>query len=174
MRARRAWQILCEELGDAPGIRPIATLPDAVRGGFYAYVMEYQGADLGGLGTEEFVKAVRAEGCPLDVDQFRHSLLHKQKLFVELDRRKLGGGCYDPTRPWEENVAKVSLPVTERITERLVRFPRQFHGVPESYVRACAKAVRKVLLATVPGTARAGGGAPAPRSDTRVAASGGR
>src|SRR5262245_15566605 len=172
VRARRAWQILCEELADAPGIRAIATLPEAVRGGFYAYVFDYTGGERGGLGTEEFVKAVRAEGCPLDVDQFRHSLLHKQKLFTELDRRKLGGGCYDPTRPWEENVAKVSLPVTERTTERLVRFPRQFHGVPESYVRACAKAVKKVLEATVPGAARIEGGAPEP--DTRVAASGGR
>jgi dTDP-4-amino-4,6-dideoxygalactose transaminase len=173
-RSRRAWQLLCDELAGVPGIRPIATLPGAVRGGFYAYPFEYQGAELGGLGTEEFVKAVKAEGAPLEVDQFRRSLLHTVPLFTELDRRAIGGGCYDATRPWEENLAKVSLPVTERITERLVRFPRQFHGVPESYIRQCAAAVRKVLEATLPAKAQTKAALPARAPEARVAASGGR
>jgi dTDP-4-amino-4,6-dideoxygalactose transaminase len=154
-RAARAWQWLCEELEDVACIRPIPTTPGGVRGGFYAFVFEYTGSDLGGPGTEEFVAAIRAEGAPLDVDQFRGSLLHTLPLFNELDRTKLGGGCYDPTRPWHENLSKVALPATERVTERLVKFPPILYALPESYVRSCARAVKKVAAALVPAAAAA-------------------
>lgn len=149
-RAARAWAWLKEELADAPGIRPIEDTPGAERGGFYAFAFEYTGADLGAPDTEAFVEAVRAEGAPLALDQFRGRLLHRIPLFTELDRRALGGGCYDPTRPWEDNLSRVSLPVSERLAERLVAFPPQLHGVSESYVRSCARAVRKVAEAFVP------------------------
>jgi dTDP-4-amino-4,6-dideoxygalactose transaminase len=148
-RAQRAWQWLCDELQDVPGIRPISPTSGAVRGGFYAFVLAYEGGELGGPGTEEFVAAVQAEGAPLHLDQFRDSLLHQTPLFTELDRRRLGGGCYDPTRPWEENLAKGPLPVTEKVADQLVRFSPELFDVSEAYVRKCARAVRKVLAAVV-------------------------
>jgi dTDP-4-amino-4,6-dideoxygalactose transaminase len=168
--ATRAWNLLCQELADVPGIRPIQTTPGGVRGGFYAFVLEYQGEDVGGLGTEEFVAAVQAEGVPLVLDQYRGSLLHTVPLFRELDRRALGGGCYDPTRPWEEQLSRVALPVTERTSDRLVRLPQQLHGLSESFVRKCARGVRKVLAATLrsaaPATPLPMAVAGAPRSAT--------
>jgi len=147
--AARVWQILCEELAGTRHLRPIESTPDSVRGGYYSFVFEYLGADRGGPSTEKFVEAVRAEGAPLAVDHFRGRLLHQQPLFRDLDRRELGGCFYDPTRPWEENLARVSLPMTEAITDRLVRFSHDFHASSDARVRACARAVIKVADALV-------------------------
>jgi perosamine synthetase len=149
-RARRVLEIFSEELAGVRGIRVPETLPGVVRGGFYGFVFDYQGEELGGPGTEEFVKLVRAEGAPISLDQYRGALLHRIPLFRSMDRRELGGCLYDPTRPWEENLATESLPVTERTNERLVLFPPTLYGVPESFVRGCAQALKKVLAAVLP------------------------
>jgi dTDP-4-amino-4,6-dideoxygalactose transaminase len=159
--ATRSWNILCEEFRDVRGIRPIPTLPGGVRGGYYSFVLEYEGEDLGGPPTAEFVQMVQKEGAPMALDQLQDSLLHTLPLFRELDRSRLGGCFYDPTRPWEEQLCKEELPVTERIVARLVRFPRQFNGISESYVRRCAAAVKKVLAAVLPSTAPAASKGPA-------------
>ncbi len=145
LRAARTWKWLCEEVADCPAIRPVGQHPGAVRGGYYAYVFEYTGEQHGSAGTEAFVEAVKAEGAPLDLDQFRGRLLHTLPVFASLDRRELGGGCYDPTRPWEENLATGSLPVSEGLADRLVRFPVHLYAMPESYVRGCGRALVKAF-----------------------------
>jgi dTDP-4-amino-4,6-dideoxygalactose transaminase len=155
-RAARAWRWLCAELAETAAIRPIEIPEDGERGGWYAFVFEYRGEELGGPDTEAFVEAVRAEGVPIDTDQFRGRLLHQLPLFTDLDRRQLGGGCWDPTRPWEENLCRQSLPVTEAVTQRLVRLTPQLWGLSESYVRRCAGAMRKVSQALVPASTEAG------------------
>jgi dTDP-4-amino-4,6-dideoxygalactose transaminase len=147
--ATRSWEILCEEFGEGSGLRPIAAAPGGERGGYYCFVLEYQGEDRGGPPTEEFVAMAKAEGAPLELDQFRGQLLHTLPLFRSFDRRKLGGSCYDPTRPYEEQLSTAALPVTERITNRLVRFPREFNGVSHAFVRRSARAVKKVLEAVL-------------------------
>jgi hypothetical protein len=147
----RIWQLLREELRDTPALRPIEELPEATRGGFYGFVFEYCGEDFGGPGPEDFVAAVAAEGAPLVYNPEHYPVLHTQELFTRLDRRRLGGGCYDPTRPWEENLWSGPLPVTERISRRLVSFPgRLLWGMSEDYARGCARAVKKVVRARVP------------------------
>jgi dTDP-4-amino-4,6-dideoxygalactose transaminase len=163
-RAARTWEWLCAELEGAPGLRPQATLPGAERGGFYAFVFGYDGDLRGGPSPAELVAAVQAEGAPLVRDQFFEAQLHQYPIFTTLDRRALGGGCYDPTRPWEENVWRGSLPVTERIAASNVRFPPQLAETSERYVRQCARALRKVLEALVPADSGAGRDVqPAPR-----------
>ena len=163
--AARSWEILCEELADAPGIRAIETTPGGVRNGYYAFVFEYQGEDFGGPDTPEFVRLVRAEGASIDVDQYRDTLLHTLPLFRDYPRNELGGG-YDPTRPFEEQLSRVELPVTERLAKRLVRFPREFNVLSHDFVRRTAKAVKKVLNGIVPAGANripeTAGGAPEP------------
>lgn len=149
-RAAQVWKWLCDEVEGVPGIRPIPTIEGGTRGGFYSYIFEYQGEDFGGPPTEQFVEALVAEGAPAQLDQYRDSLLHRNPVFTSLDRSKLGGGCWDPTRPWEENLVKVDLPATEHIAPRLVRFPIVVQDLPEATVRACGKAMKKVLAALVP------------------------
>ncbi|MDJ0788660.1 MAG: DegT/DnrJ/EryC1/StrS family aminotransferase [Myxococcota bacterium] len=155
LRAARAWKWIKEELADTPSIRPIAELPAAKRGGYYAFAMEYRGEAMGGPDTETFVSAVEAEGSPLQLDQFRGRLLHQTMFFSEFDRRTIGGGCYDPTRPYEEQLSKdTKLPVSEDLIDRLVKLPLYLYAVPEDYVRSCARAIAKVAAGLVPSGAR--------------------
>ncbi len=153
-RCERAWRCLCEELEDVRGIRVQETLPGAVRGGYQSFVLIYEGAALGGLSCEEFVKAVQAEGAPLTLDRYSkinytYGMLHRAPLFTTMHRPSLGGCCHDPTRPWEELVQTVSLPASERLCTQLVSLPR-LDSASQRYVRACGRAMRKVLAATVP------------------------
>jgi len=153
-RCERSWAWLSQELQGIRGLRLQTTLPGAVRGGYMSYVLAYEGEDCGGPSRDEFVKAVRAEGAPLTADRYSqinytYGMLHQAPIFTTLDRRALGGGCYDPTRPWEENLSKVSLPVCERLSQRLVSLPR-LDRASEQFVRGCGKALRKVMAALVP------------------------
>ena len=150
-RCAKRWSWLCDEVRDVPGVYATESLPGAVRGGFLAFVLVYEGAEMGGPSREDFVKAVRKEGAPLTADRYAkinytYGMLHKAPLFTQLDRRALGGACYDPTRPWEENLSTVTLPVCERLTEQLISFPR-LDTASQSYVRGCGRAIKKVAHA---------------------------
>lgn len=160
-RCERAWNWLCQEIRGLEGLRPQHTLPGAVRGGYQSYVLVYEGEELGGPSREDFVNAVRSEGAPLSADRYSqinytYGMLHQAPIFTTLDRTKLGGGCYDPTRPWSENLSTVRLPASERMAHQLVSFPR-LDQASERFVRGCGKALRKVILETVPQSAVADG-----------------
>lgn len=152
-RCTRAWQTLCEQIEDVPGIRAPEILPGALRGGYLSFVLVYEGAEQGGLSREDFVKAVRKEGAPLSVDRYSsvnytYGMLHKAPLFTTLDRSALGGVCCDPTRPFSEIVKDVSLPVSEKLCQQLVSLPR-LDTASQRYVAACGRAIRKVLQAAI-------------------------
>ncbi len=149
-RCQRVWDFLCEELEGVDGIRPIETLPGAVRGGFYSFVLAYEAAEQGGPSRDDFVSAVQAEGIPLSADRysqmnFTYGMLHQAPLFTSFDRRRIGGGCYDATRPWAENISTVRLPVCERVGQQLVSLPPVFNIADESFARSCGRAIKKVL-----------------------------
>lgn len=148
-RCGRAWAVLSEALAEAEGIRAPQTLPGAVRGGFQEFVLVYEGGDRGGPTREAFVKAVRAERVPMIADRYAqinytYGMLHRAPLFTSVNRRALGGGCYDPTRVDAGDDKPVSLPVCERLTHQLVSMPR-LDGASDRYVRQCAHAIKKVL-----------------------------
>ncbi len=148
-RCAKRWQWLCDELRDVPGIRPQATLPGAVRGGYLSFVLIYEGKKLGGPSREEFVKAVRKEGAKLTADRYSqvnytYGMLHKAPLFTSVHRPSVGGSCCDPTRPWEDTIRTDTLPVSERLTEQLVSLPR-LDSASKGYVRASGRAIAKVL-----------------------------
>lgn len=153
VRCEESLRWLCDEIKGIRGLRPQMTLPDSMRGGYMSYVFVYEGEQLGGPPREQFVEAVRRLGAPLSADRYSqinytYGMLHQAPLFTTLDRRALGGGCYDPTRPWEENLSKGSLPVCERVSQQLVRFPR-FDQASEKFVRACGNALRRAVLSPV-------------------------
>jgi perosamine synthetase len=153
VHCEESFRWLCEEIQGIRGLRPQATLPDAVRGGYMSYVLVYEGEQLGGPARDQFVEAVRQLGAPISADRYSqinytYGMLHQAPLFTTLDRRALGGGCYDPTRPWEENLSRVSLPVCERVSQQLISFPR-LDQASEKFVRACGRALRQAMMTMV-------------------------
>jgi len=148
--SRRVLQWLLEEMGDTCGLRAIEALPDSYRASCFGYLFDYEMEHQGGPTRDEFVDAVRAEGVPISVDRYTQMpgcgvLLHQTPLFSSFDRRQIGGGCYDPTRPWSDQCKKASLPVTESIAKRLVSMPYTLYRSEEKYVRSCGQALKKVL-----------------------------
>lgn len=156
-RCNKAWKILCDGLEGVEGIRAPEILPGGVRGGFQSFVLVYDGAQRGGMSREKFVKAVRKEGVPLTLDRystvnFTYGMLHKAPLFTKVDRREMGGCCYDPTRPWEEITQQPNCPESERLSQQLVSLPR-LDSASGGFVRGCARGIRKVCEAALPATA---------------------
>ncbi len=146
-RSQRAWDILCRELRDVPGIRAPETLPGATRGGFQAFVLAYEGEEMGGPPRDAFVKAVKKEGIPLTADRYSelnytYGMLHKAPLF-RVDRRTISGACSDTTRDASE-IQPDELPNAERLSRQLVSLPR-LDTATDGYVRACGRGIRKVL-----------------------------
>lgn len=152
-RSEKRWNWLCGEIADLRGLRPQATLPGAIRGGYMSYAFVYDGEELGGPPRDEFVDAVQAEGVPLEADRYSqinytYGMLHQAPLFTSLDRRALGGCCYDPMRP-ASTIAEARLPQCERLAQQLVSLRRQDQA-SETFIRSCGRGMRKVVRALVP------------------------
>ena len=77
---------------------------------------------------------------------YTYGMLHTAPLFTSFDRQVLGGVCLDPTRPWKGNTPPQALPISERLSEQLVSFPR-LDTNSERFVRGCGRAIKKVLAA---------------------------
>ena len=129
-------KVLCDELADCSAVRPVEALEGATRGGYLSFLFHYEGAHAGGWNRAAFCRAVQAEGAPLNLD--RYSPLHRKPLFASTDLSSFGGALRAVTRA---DIAE--LPVTERTCQSLISFPA-FTKVPISYIRRCARAVRKV------------------------------
>lgn len=155
MRSEHMWDLLCKETSGVRGLRPQATLPGAIRGGYQAYALVYEGDQHGGPTTDEFVRAVRGHGVPLSAlhenhaNNYVYGRLHQAPIFMNLDRRALGGCYFDPTRPWGENPDGTSLPVSERLASHVVLFQR-LDGESPRFIKSCGKTLRRVMASLVP------------------------
>ena len=145
---RRNYQILAAELEGCPAVRPVATTPGAVRGGFLEFVLRYDADHAGGWSCKAFVEAARAEGVPVEEERYarigdQRRMLHESPVFTTLDLSQLGG-CVGGSRQ-EAAAAEHDrrLPVTEGLGGRLMTLP-PFTKVSERFVRECARALSKV------------------------------
>lgn len=137
-RRARIWSRIREELCGKSAVVPVQTVPKAERGGYYGFVVEYVcGRD--GADAEEVVRLARSRGVPVGVESYSRGLLHKSPLFSTLDRTRLGGGCFDLTRPWSENVVDVRLPACEDLAQRLLAFDHLMYMATERFARWSAR-----------------------------------
>lgn len=152
-RRGRNYDILRAELADCPAVQPIATTAHAVRGGFLEFILKYAPEHAGGWNHRAFAHAARAEGVPIEVERYarlgdRGRMLHETPVFTTPDWGQPGGGL-DGRRIERANDADGAtdvhrdLPVMRDLADRLFTIPA-FADVPERYVRACARALRKV------------------------------
>jgi dTDP-4-amino-4,6-dideoxygalactose transaminase len=131
----RNWSLLSEGIDGCDGIRPVETLPGAVRGGFLEY--KFILADSLGSLREQFVSLAQAEGVPLSKD--RYGELHEIPAF------RLGGALRATMldAPPDDLSAPAHLPNTAALRERVISLPA-LTDVPVDSVRQCATGLRKV------------------------------
>jgi perosamine synthetase len=144
-RRRRNYEILVEELQGCRAVQPIKTTPGALRGGFLEYILRYDPSGAGGASRGAFIEAAAAEGVPIAPERYsaigKHGrMLHQTPIFTGFDAFGNGGGGRGDGNPGLDPPA---LPVTESLQDRLMTLP-PFTEVSETYVRQCARALRKV------------------------------
>lgn len=143
---RKNYEIICQELQGCGAVRPIESYDGAVRGGLLEFILRYDPAQAGGWPREAFVMACQAEGAPLSLDRYTETsenarLLHQAAIFNDFDRSGFGG-AFGAMRL--ERLPKfTSLPTAEILANQLVSLPPFTHA-RESFVRQCARALRKV------------------------------
>ena len=137
-RRGRIWATIRDELQDSSHLTPTQKLPRAEWGGYYNYVIDFVGAREGGC-AEDVARLARSRGVPVEVDAYGRHLLHKAPVFTTLDRARLGGGCFDATRPWGENIVDLRLPVCEEIGPRLLAFDRMMYLASDAFARRSAR-----------------------------------
>ena len=120
LNARRGGFIRAveEQLADVPGIKPVKVYEGAERGGFYGFPMIHVPEE-SGVGTGEFIEALKAEGLPVGPNPY--PLLHSLAIFREgfdlFTRRRCGlSGDYP-------GYAAGDLPVTVEMARRLIFLP---------------------------------------------------
>jgi dTDP-4-amino-4,6-dideoxygalactose transaminase len=137
-RRGRIWATIRDELQGSSHLVPTQKFPTAERGGYYSYVIEFVGDREGGC-VEDVARLARSRGVPVEVEAYGRHLLHKAPVFATLDRARLGGGCFDATRPWSENIVEVHLPVCEDVGARLLAFDRRMYLVSDTFARRSAR-----------------------------------
>ena len=108
---------LSERLGGLPGIRPQHTEPGMTRGGWFGYKARYLADELAGLGLDDALKALQAEG--LTVDRPSNQPLHWRPLFTST---RLDPTYYVPGRD-RPLYRRGELPGAERYYGESLSFP---------------------------------------------------
>lgn len=139
-RRRHAHEIIAGELAGCPVLAFPAAEPTGERAGFYRYVLTYTGE----APVHAVVVAARHKGVPIEMEAYGQSLLHEMSLFTNVDRAKLGGGCFDATRSASENQSRGNCPVAERVAPRTISFDQLLYLAPAQFVAKAAKGLRGV------------------------------
>jgi dTDP-4-amino-4,6-dideoxygalactose transaminase len=141
-RRGRVWATMQAELHESTQLTPVQQLPRAERGGYFNYVVDFVGARDAGC-AEKLARLARSRGVPVGVEEYGRHLLHKAHVFNGLDRTQLGGGCFDATRTWSENVADIRLPVCEEVGPRLLAFDRHMYLASKAFARRSARELER-------------------------------
>jgi len=146
----RNYELLNDLLRDCPGIEVIDALPKAERGGYLEFKYKLTPEVLEIANRTKIVEALAAEGAPVNADRYSdfnytYGLLHTAPLFTDFDLHSIGGCFYDPSlTPQESLREKLSLPVAEDLSQRLLTIPA-YVDVEEESLRQTAQAIWKVL-----------------------------
>ena len=152
-RRARNYRILSDSLTGTKAVTPIDTYSDAVRGGYFEFILRYDADHAADWPVGSFSHTARAEGVPISVDRYtrqgeRASLLDDAPLFSRVDFGALGGYLGGPTGGRPVNGAGAPRPVAEQLNDRLITLP-PFTDVSETFVRQCGVALRKVAEGAV-------------------------
>lgn len=141
---RRNYGILEEELANCRAVSTIEKYEGSVRGGMLEFILRYSPERTGEIPLGSFIRAIRAEGVPANVDRYTCQaqparLLHQTNRFQRPNGHGLGGSFAGDKCFCDQQ----SLPVAEDLAHQLITLP-PFTKVSEKFVRQCGQAIRKV------------------------------
>jgi dTDP-4-amino-4,6-dideoxygalactose transaminase len=136
---RRRWVETIEAgIAGIPGLTPVRRYDGAEPAGFYGFPMLHHPEQMGGLSTERFVEALKAEG--VRASRSGYGLLHRLLLFekgFDIFTRNRGPLCGD-YRGYKQG----DLPVSEEVHQRIVFLPcfaDPLEGLAEQHLEAVCK-----------------------------------
>ena len=136
---RRRWVETIEGgLADVPGLSPLRRYEGAEPAGFYGFPVIHHPEQMGGLSTERFVEALKAEGVRANLSGY--GLLHRLLLFekgFDIFTRERGPLCGD-----YPGYKEGDLPVSEEVHKRIVFLPARtdpVEGLAEQHLAAIHK-----------------------------------
>lgn len=117
-------------LADVPAAAPLAVGPGVVRHGVHMFVMRYQAEHCGGIAMADFLRAVQAEGVP--VNRAYDMTLTQQMAIQRLAEK----------RP--EYIRAGATPVSDKAVQEMIYLPHPLFLGSESDMTEVAAAFRKV------------------------------
>jgi dTDP-4-amino-4,6-dideoxygalactose transaminase len=128
---------LAAQLGEIPGIRPLARDPRVTRHAYHLFIFRYDGAEFGGMSRDEFLAALRAEGIPCSPG---YSPLYRSPAF-KIDTN---------THPFPARVdySAVRLPAVEQACEEAVWLNQGLLLAEKADMDDIVAAIRKIQAAT--------------------------
>jgi len=136
---RKRWVEMIEAgLADVPGLSPVRRYEGAETAGYYGFPTLHDPSQMGGLSTERFVEALKAEG--VRAGRSGYGLLHRLLLFekgFDIFTRGRGPLCGD-----YPGYKEGDLPVSEEVHQRIVFLPTRtdpVEGLAEQHVAAIRK-----------------------------------
>ena len=130
-RRRRAYFEEVEEgLADIPGLRPLKVYEKAERAGFYGFPVIHEPDKMGGMSTDDFVKAVNEKG--LKINRTAYPNLHDLPLFIkgfDIFTRNRGPLC---ASEGYKGYRQGDFPQAELAKDRTIYLPVLSDPVPEA------------------------------------------
>jgi dTDP-4-amino-4,6-dideoxygalactose transaminase len=152
-RIRENWRKISNALKDLPGLEPVQSYKKAKPGGFYGgHKIIYHPEELGGLPTNKFVEALRAEGVPVWTRMVSSSgpgLEHLHMIFRRgFDLWGRGRGPLDTSReffglPPFKGYKWGDFPVAESLLDKVLTIPAYIEP-EEGLIEQIIEAFRKV------------------------------
>jgi len=134
----RNGRLLDQLLGRIEGVAPQKLDPRCSRNGHYAYIFNLDRSAFAGISTEDFIKALNAEGIPT---QASYPPIHELDVFRSGEyRKKLSG----PQRTEEHAFLRQTFPETQKAAWDAVWIPQPALLGDEEDMREIAGAITKI------------------------------
>lgn len=144
-RRRETFAYFDRVLSEVPGIHPVKTYPESVRGGLLQYTATYEESEVGAP-LQSVLRALVAEGVDTQptITPLNYGVMHLEPIFRDFPLDDFGGPWGTPGFIRREALDPGSLPVSEGIARKVFWLPAFVDpepGLLEQYATAFHKVI---------------------------------